>query len=191
VRQPSGRVELVVLVDGGGDVPGAAETLGEDDEVAGAELHALRRPLDVRPHLALEQVARLPRVELHRELPRRATPPAHARRQQLHTPRRSGAGDERPRSKLAGSDRRQRCSLGPGPDAELLQARLRWVVLDGDGEAAARMVGLHAVRFRARGHGRAWQRATAWRRSTENGSSGLEEEQQLAVMERLRKFGRR
>ena len=75
----SGRVELVVLIDGGDDVPGAAEPLGEDDEVAGAELHALRRPLDVRPHLALEQVARLPRVELHRELPRRATPPARPR----------------------------------------------------------------------------------------------------------------
>jgi len=119
----SGRLELVVLVDGGDDVPGAAEPLGEDDEVAGAELHALRRPLDVRPHLALEQVARLPRVELHRELPRRATP------------------------------------LGPGPDAELEQAGLRRVALDGDGEAAGR-VSVHAVRVGARGvgHGRARQR---------------------------------
>ena len=90
--EESGRVELVVLVDGGDDVPGAAEPLGEDDEVAGAELHALGRTLDVRPHLALEQVARLPRVELHRELPRRATPPAHgtgtAASHYIHTSRR-------------------------------------------------------------------------------------------------------
>jgi hypothetical protein len=45
-------------------------------------------------------------------------------------------------------------SLGPGLDAELLQAGLGRVALDDDGEAAGR-VGVHAVRVRARGrHGR-------------------------------------
>lgn len=93
-----GGLEVVVLVDGDDDVPGTAEALGEDDEVAGAELDAFGA-LDGGLHLALEEVARQPSVELERKPPRRAAP------------------------------------FGPGLDAELKQARLRQVLLDGDGEA--------------------------------------------------------
>ena len=82
-------------------------------------------------------------------------------------------------------DRRRRYSLGPGPDAELEQAGLRRVALDGDGEAAGR-VGVHAVRVRARGgHGRARQRRSLeeidgeWRLPPGAGGGA-------AVMERLR-----
>jgi hypothetical protein len=158
VAEESGGVELVVLVDGGEDVPRAAEPLGEDDEVAGAELHALGRALDVRPHLALEKVARLPRVELHRELPRRAAPPA---REEMSTctaaispTNREMKEPSRGKTKHGSERSALLYSLGPGLDAELLQAGLRRVALDDDGEAAGR-VGAHAVRVRARGrHGR-------------------------------------
>lgn len=70
----SGGVEVVVLVDADDDVPGAAEALGEDDEVAGAELDALAGALHGGPHPALHEVARQRRVELEREPPRRAAP---------------------------------------------------------------------------------------------------------------------
>lgn len=65
-----------MLVDADDDVPCAAEALGEDDEVAGAELDAPPGALHGGPHPALEEVARQPRVELERELPRR-TPPSY------------------------------------------------------------------------------------------------------------------
>jgi len=65
-----------VLVDGDDDVPGAAEALGEDDEVAGAELDALAGALHGGPHPALHEVARQRRVELEREPPRWTAPSA-------------------------------------------------------------------------------------------------------------------
>jgi hypothetical protein len=82
-----GGLEVVVLVDADDDVPGAAEALGEGDEVAGAELDdALPGSvsLDDGPHPALKEVARQRRVELERVLPRRAAPSSsviHARKQ--------------------------------------------------------------------------------------------------------------
>ena len=69
-----GGIEVVVLVDADDDVPGAAEALGEDDEIAGAELHALAGALHGGPHPALHEVARQRRVELEREPPRRTAP---------------------------------------------------------------------------------------------------------------------
>lgn len=68
-----------MLIDGDGDVPGAAEALGENDEIAGAELDGggIRRgALDVGLHPALEEVARLLGLILEGELPRRTTPPS-------------------------------------------------------------------------------------------------------------------
>jgi hypothetical protein len=74
-------------------------------------------------------------------------------------------------------------SLGPGLDAELLQAGLRRVALDDDGEAAG-SVGIHAVWVsRARGHGRASagrdrRRMVAWNWGSRAGR------RERAVMER-------
>lgn len=71
------RIEGVVHVDGGDDVPGAPRSPGEDDEVAGPELGAaLRRALHGGAHLASHDVARLPRAVAQRVPPRGAAPPA-------------------------------------------------------------------------------------------------------------------
>ena len=73
-----GRIEGVVHVDGGDDVPGAPRSPGEDDEVPGTELSggALRRALHGGARLASHDVARLPRSVAQRVPPRRTAPPA-------------------------------------------------------------------------------------------------------------------
>jgi hypothetical protein len=69
------RIEGVVHVDGGGDVPRAPRPSVEDDEVAGAELYgALRRALHGGRHLPADDVARLPRAVAQRVPPARAAP---------------------------------------------------------------------------------------------------------------------
>lgn len=53
-------LEVVVLVDGLGDVPGAAHALGEDDKVPRGDLHELLAvTVGVHLHLPLQQVAGL------------------------------------------------------------------------------------------------------------------------------------
>jgi len=162
----SGRVELVVLVDGGDDVPGAAEPLGEDDEIAGAELHALRRPLDVRPHLALEQVARLPRVELHRELPRRATPPE---RTHIYGDQETGAGGDKKRAvRSTGSGGTHLGQVLTPSWSRRDSGGLRSTAMERPpGGSVSMLSGLEPEASAMGGRGS----AGAWRRSTENGGS--------------------
>lgn len=47
-------IEFVVLVDGYRDVPGATESLGDDYEIASAELDELRGAFGVGFHLSFE-----------------------------------------------------------------------------------------------------------------------------------------
>jgi hypothetical protein len=65
-----------VLVDGFGDVPGAAHALGEEDEVPGRDLDELLAvAVRVHLHLPLQQVARLLGRVRPRELALFAPPP--------------------------------------------------------------------------------------------------------------------
>lgn len=66
-----------MLIDSDGDVPGATESLGEDDEVSGAELHALGRTLHGGLYPALEKIACLLCIKFEGELSRRTTPPVY------------------------------------------------------------------------------------------------------------------
>jgi hypothetical protein len=52
-------LEIVVLADSLGNLPGAAHALGEHNQVAGAKLHEIRGPFRVHLHLAFQKVARL------------------------------------------------------------------------------------------------------------------------------------
>lgn len=75
--QAAGRLlKVVVLVDGLGDVPGAAHALGEDDQVPRGDLHELLPvALRVHLHLPLQQVAGLLGRVGPRELALLAPPP--------------------------------------------------------------------------------------------------------------------
>ena len=88
-----GRIEGVVHVDGGDDVPGAPRSPGEDDEVPGADLGggALRRAFHGGARLASHDVARLPRSVAQRVPPRRTAPPATNVFQRLRVTRRENA----------------------------------------------------------------------------------------------------
>jgi hypothetical protein len=69
-------LEVVVLVDGLGDVPGAAHALGEDDKVPRGDLHELLAvTVGVHLHLSLQQVAGLLGGVGPRELALLAPPP--------------------------------------------------------------------------------------------------------------------
>lgn len=136
-----GRVEGVVHVDGGGDVPGAPRPPGEDNEVAGAELDAsLRRALHGGARLASHDVARLPRSVAQRVPPRRPAPPATRDSSW-------GTGWKKNRAMRSSSPTH---SLGPRPDAELRQASRRRLPLDDD---RGRDGGVAGVRRRRAGAG--------------------------------------
>ena len=78
-----GLLEVVVLVDGLGDVPGALHALGEDDKVPRGDLHELLPvTLGVHLHLPLQQVARLLGGVGPRELALLAPPPDRS----IHSP---------------------------------------------------------------------------------------------------------
>lgn len=67
-----------MLVDGQRDIPGAAETLGDGDEIAGTEIDGgLVGSLAVGLHLPSQEVACLLRIKLERELAWRTTPPTY------------------------------------------------------------------------------------------------------------------
>jgi hypothetical protein len=104
-------LEVVVLVDGLGDVPGAAHALGEDDKVSRADLHELLPvAFGVHLHLPLQQVARLLGGVGPRELALLAPPPDRSihssagRSQHGHGAGGGRRGDSRSRRRLGGRE---------------------------------------------------------------------------------------
>lgn len=71
-----GRIEFVVLIDSHRNIPSAAESFGDDHEIARTEFDAFGGTLGVGLHLPFDQITCLLGVKLERELSWGTTPPS-------------------------------------------------------------------------------------------------------------------